>query len=214
MSVSRGADSRESILARLRAARTQGAADIAELIQARQRGPQPHTISDLAAAFSARAQALSSSVERIADLSHVPSHVAEYLTRHDLGQAVLCWPEFLDLDWLGARLTVAARPPELDDAVGLTGAFCGIAETGTLMLLSGPATPAATSLVPETHIAVLSVRRIVATMEDAWALLRSERGQLPRAVNFISGPSRTADIEQTITLGAHGPARVAILLSD
>jgi L-lactate utilization protein LutC len=79
-------------------------------------------------------------------------------------------------------------------------------------MCSGPDTPPATSLLPETHIAVLRRDRIVAGMEDAWAFLRSGREGLPRAVNFISGPSRTADIEQTVTLGAHGPYRVHILL--
>jgi len=68
------------------------------------------------------------------------------------------------------------------------------------------------SLLPETHIAVLEAGRIVATMEQAWDRLRVERGALPRAVNFISGPSRTADIEQTVTLGAHGPYRVLIII--
>jgi L-lactate dehydrogenase complex protein LldG len=63
-------------------------------------------------------------------------------------------------------------------------------------------------LLPETHIAVVSASRIVAGHEEAFALMRAERGQLPRAVNFISGPSRTGDIEQTIVLGAHGPYRV------
>ena len=70
------------------------------------------------------------------------------------------------------------------------------------------------SLLPETHIAIVPVDRIVATMEDAFALLRSERGKLPRAVNFISGPSRTGDIEQTIVLGAHGPCRVHLILVE
>jgi L-lactate dehydrogenase complex protein LldG len=59
---------------------------------------------------------------------------------------------------------------------------------------------------------VLHKNRIVPYMEDAWALLRKEKGDLPRAVNFVSGPSRTADIEQTIVLGAHGPYRVHIVL--
>ena len=98
------------------------------------------------------------------------------------------------------------------DLVGISGCFCAIAETGTLLLLSGPDSPATVSLLPETHIALVQVSRIVATMEDAFALLRSERGSLPRALNFISGPSRTGDIEQTIVLGAHGPYRVHILL--
>jgi hypothetical protein len=74
--------------------------------------------------------------------------------------------------------------------------------------------PATVSLLPETHIAMVPVSRIVATMEDAFALLRAERGELPRAVNFISGPSRTGDIEQTIVLGAHGPCRVHLILTE
>jgi L-lactate dehydrogenase complex protein LldG len=69
------------------------------------------------------------------------------------------------------------------------------------------------SLLPETHVAVVPVARIVAHMEDGWDLLRTEEGQLPRAVNFVSGPSRTADIEQTVVLGAHGPYRVHIVLA-
>jgi L-lactate dehydrogenase complex protein LldG len=94
----------------------------------------------------------------------------------------------------------------------VTGAYCAIAETGTLMLVSGPGTPASVSLLPETHVAVVPVGRIVAHMEDGWDLARSELRTLPRAVNFISGPSRTADIEQTLVLGAHGPYRVHIVL--
>ena len=80
------------------------------------------------------------------------------------------------------------------------------------MFLSGEKTPAATSLLPETHIDVLPVQRIVSGMEEGWNLLRTEQGKMPRAVNFISGPSRTADIEQTLVLGAHGPYRVHIVL--
>jgi L-lactate dehydrogenase complex protein LldG len=69
-------------------------------------------------------------------------------------------------------------------------------------------------LLPETHVAILNLNRIVATMEDAWDLLRKEWRIPPRTVNFISGPSRTADIEQTLTLGAHGPYRVAVILIE
>ncbi len=101
---------------------------------------------------------------------------------------------------------------ERSDPVGITGAFLGIAETGTLMLLSGPTTPATVSLLPETHVAVIENGRIVATLEQAWDRLRAARATMPRAVNFISGPSRTADIEQTVTLGAHGPYRVLIVV--
>ena len=80
------------------------------------------------------------------------------------------------------------------------------------MMFSSPDCAAATSLLPETHIAVLPTERILRTMEEAFALLLEEQAKLPRAVNFVSGPSRTADIEQTVTLGAHGPYRVHVIL--
>ena len=95
---------------------------------------------------------------------------------------------------------------------GITGSFCAIAETGTLMLCSAPDSPATVSLLPETHIAIVDARRIVPGMEEAWQLARERFGDLPRSVNFISGPSRTGDIEQTIVLGAHGPYRVHLIL--
>ena len=111
-----------------------------------------------------------------------------------------------------AGLAIEARPTKGDDRLGITGTFCAIAETGTLVVLAGADTPTATTLLPDTHIAVVRADRIVAGMEEAFALIRSERGALPRTVNMISGPSRTGDIEQTIVLGAHGPFRVHILV--
>ncbi len=113
----------------------------------------------------------------------------------------------------GEEANESLRKFEDNDLVGITGAFCAKAETGTLMMPSDAETPATTSLLPETHVAVFDPRRIVNSMEDAWDLLRREHKQLPRAVNFISGPSRTADIEQTVTLGAHGPYRVLLILA-
>jgi len=80
------------------------------------------------------------------------------------------------------------------------------------MMVTGPDTPATLSLLPETHVAVVRKPRIVPGMEEAWRLLREELRVPPRAVTFISGPSRTADIEQTVTLGAHGPYRVHIVI--
>jgi L-lactate dehydrogenase complex protein LldG len=126
----------------------------------------------------------------------------------------VCWPEFADLDWTQAGLSVEARPTVGDDRLGITGVFCAIAETGTLVVVSGADTPTATTLLPDTHVAIVSVDRIVDTMEDAFVLVRKERGSIPRAINMISGPSRTGDIEQTIVLGAHGPFRVHILVVD
>lgn len=176
------------------------------------RGPQPVIGAALMERFQAKAESLASSVEWCDEMALVPAVVARYLARGGLGTQAVATAEMAALDWADSGLTVHARPAVDADLVGISGCFCAIAETGTLVLLSGAATPATVSLLPETHIALLPVGRIVATMEDAFALLRAECGSVPRAINFISGPSRTGDIEQTIVLGAHGPCRVHLIL--
>ena len=176
------------------------------------RGPVPSFSTPLAETFATRAEALMTSIAKLSSIHDVPAEVARYLSAHGIAPSVVAWKDFEKLAWPAAGVSAAFRPATGDDMVGLTGAFCAVAETGTLMMVSGPSTHGSVSLLPETHIAVLDARRIVGVMEDAWALLRAERGSLPRAVSFISGPSRTADIEQTVTLGAHGPYRVHVVL--
>jgi L-lactate dehydrogenase complex protein LldG len=212
---------RDNIIARIRAARgirgpmlDAERAEIAADIAAPRNGPSLGWDEEPVARFCAKAEALSSTVEVVDAFGAVPAAAARYLKAGKLPLKVVVWPSLLELDWAGAGISTTAGPARGDDMVGITGAFCAIAETGTLMTLSGVERPPSVSLVPETHIAVLPAQRVVRTMEDAWALLRQERPQntMPRAVNFISGPSRTADIEQTLVLGAHGPYRVHILL--
>lgn len=211
--------SRDNILARIRAAQGRsGAPDdagheaVREYIRAHPQGPRPASDGGLVTRFRERVLSLASTWNESGAISEIPAAVAAYLRENDLPLRAVCWTEFIDLDWAGNGLEVEARNARGDDLVGITGAFCAIAETGTLMMTSGPRTPAAVSLLPETHIAVVSRARIVRGMEDAWELLRAEFEHMPRAVSFISGPSRTADIEQTVTLGAHGPYRVHIIL--
>ena len=174
--------------------------------------PTPHDSGDPIARFRERALSLASTVDVATHVAQVPECVARYLQERTLPLQAVCWPEFESLDWAALGVAVEARSARGDDLVGITGAYCAIAETGTLMMLSGEPTPPSVSLLPETHIAVVHRNRIVSKMEDAWAMMRAETGELPRAVSFISGPSRTADIEQTVTLGAHGPYRVHIVL--
>lgn len=183
-------------------------------IRQRMGGPRPRMDWTTVPRFKERALSLASTVDEIPWLSDLPRAVAAYLAAKQLPKRAVAWNEFAGLDWAGAGLDVEMRPAQASDLVGITGCFCAIAETGTLMLLSGPDTPARTSLLPETHIAVVPQSRIVIAMEEAWALLRYERGVMPRAVNFVSGPSRTADIDQTISMGAHGPYRVHVVLVD
>ena len=208
---------RDNILDRIHAALGKSASraergEINAYISQHAAGPRPQAEWELAARFRERALSLASSVDQVASISEMPQAVARYLRENNLPLQAVCWPEFAQLDWAAQGMNVTARPAQGNDLLGITGVFCAIAETGTLVLLSHENTPAATSLLPETHIAVVKTARIVKGMEEAWALLRTERGSLPRAVNFISGPSRTADIEQTVTLGAHGPYRVHIVL--
>lgn len=175
-------------------------------------GPQPHIGADTVKHFAQQALRMSDTVAEVASMADVPAAVAVYLDDLGIAKQAIAWKTLDALAWTQAGIEVAYRPPVNADLVGITGAFCAVAETGSLLLLSGPDTYASASLLPETHIAVLPASRIVAYMEDAFALARAERGELPRATNFISGPSRTGDIEQTIVLGAHGPYRVHVIV--
>jgi L-lactate dehydrogenase complex protein LldG len=219
-------DARTAILGRVRAALGKTGADDAAIAEARKyidahaQGPRPGIAADLIARFLQRATDMESTVDTIANRGAIPAAVARYVDALDLPPALaaqksrrgVCWPEFADLDWASASLSMEARPTLGDDRLGVTGTFCAIAETGTLVMLARADSPTATTLLPDTHIAVLSADRIVAGMEESFALIRLERGRVPRAINLISGPSRTGDIEQTIVVGAHGPYRVHILV--
>ncbi|MDG4585055.1 MAG: LUD domain-containing protein, partial [Candidatus Competibacter sp.] len=121
--------------------------------------------------------------------------------------AALPWPE-------EPTLRIERRAAVDGDKTSVSLAFAGIAETGTLMLLSGPHSPTTLNFLPDTHIVVLRTDRIVGAYEDAWDLLRARGSGMPRTVNFITGPSRSADIEQTVQMGAHGPLRLHIVLVE
>ena len=218
--------SRDAILARVRkalrheAANPKARAEAEAYIAARRQGPRPAMPGDLVAHFLQRATDMSSTVERIGALADSPRAVARYLDALVLPPELetqkshvgVCWPEFAALDWSAAGLAIEARPTVGHDRLAVTGCFCAIAETGTLVLTAGATTPTASTLLPDTHIAVVRAERIVSGMEEAFARVRAECGAMPRAVNLISGPSRTGDIEQTIVLGAHGPFRLHVLL--
>lgn len=210
---------RNNILGRIRALQGKPPSPVAgeheavqAYLQAHPQGPRPKADWDPVVRFRERALSLASTCDEVATQAGIPAAVAGYLRKNNLPLRAACWPAWTGLDWAGSGVAVEARGAHGDDLVGITGAFCAIAETGTLMMASGASAPAATSLLPETHIAIASKARIVRGMEEAWQLLRAEHPLMPRAVNFISGPSRTADIEQTVSMGAHGPYRVHILL--
>jgi len=166
--------------------------------------------------FARMAGAAACEVTRVAAADEVPAAVAAFLRKHNLPLDLAQAPaETLDaLPWerepMLQRRRGAAAPGDL---VTVTPAFAGIAETGTLMLTSGAATPTTLNLLPDNHVVVLDASQVVGVYEEAWARLRAT-GPMPRTVNFVTGPSRTGDIEQTIYMGAHGPRRLHIVLID
>jgi len=219
---------RAEIMQRIRTNQRRGAitpeqrAAAADYLGRHSQGPRPPRPDDLLTTFRATAERMASTVELIEHASQAPAAVARYLTSNSLVTKAVAWPSLASLPWAGSGVDVEFRPPRRDesqgaDMVGITGCFCALVETGTLVLLSGPDTPASTHLLPETHIAIVPASRLVPCMEDAFALMRTERvGEdklMPRAINMVSGPSRTADIEQTIVIGAHGPYRSHIIVA-
>ena len=155
-------------------------------------------------------------VTRVPDAGGVPGALSDYLAAQNLpSEAVIApHPELRAIGW-GERPLLHLREgrAEATDLVSVQHGFAGIAETGTLMLPSAPATPTTLNLLPDTAVVVLRTSRVVGAYEDAWDLLRAE-GTMPRNVMLVTGPSRSADIEQTLELGAHGPRRLHVLLIE
>jgi L-lactate dehydrogenase complex protein LldG len=218
---------REQILARIRHSLGRGRLDDtreAELlagVAAHQRNLVPARATTLdhqgrVDLFVAMAEEVQATVVRVSSLGAVPEAVARYLAAENLPAELVLAPasSLDDIPWDERPLLRIRRGrAEAGDAVSLTPCFAAIAETGTLMLISGAATPTTLNFLPDTHIVVVHRDQVVATYEDGWDRLQDRRG-LPRAINFITGPSRTGDIEQRIELGAHGPRRLHIILVD
>jgi L-lactate dehydrogenase complex protein LldG len=155
-------------------------------------------------------------VARLGSLAEVPGAVAAYLAQQNLAPALVVSPHpeleripFADLPLLEVRFGKATP----SDPVCLTQGFVGIAETGTLMLPSGPTRPTSNNLLPDNAIVVLRAGDVVGCYEDAFDRLRAAQ-KMPRNVMLVTGPSRSADIEQTLELGAHGPRRLHVLIID
>ena len=218
---------RDTVLAAVRRSLGHGATETAAAkarIAAHPRGIRPaRSDRDTAGQidlFQVQAEAVNATVVRLASVTEVPRAAADYLKDHNLPGSLRLAPEpeLSSLPWTDSApmLTVASGKAEPEDVTSLTAAFAGIAETGTLMLHSGPESPTTLNFLPENHIVVLKASQVVGAYEDAWDRLRDtqDAAAVPRTVNLITGPSRTGDIEQTLQLGAHGPRRLHILLVE
>ena len=189
-------------------------------IQAHQRNTIPARTqlppAELRALFAEQVIAVQGTVATVDNMDAAPAAVLDYLRQHNLPARITLAPDpTLDAaPWKETKLLEIKRgTPHTEDQVGVTSAFAGVAETGTLMALSGPAHPSTLNFLPETHIVVLPASRITGSYEDVWDDIRRRYPErLPRTMNMITGPSRSGDIEQTLTLGAHGPRRLHVIL--
>jgi L-lactate dehydrogenase complex protein LldG len=172
---------------------------------------RPAQEADHLARFIRKFESRAGTIERVASLAEVPAAVEAYRQSKDLPPQAMIGAALADLPWPADwAIGHGAAGPEA--TLSVTPCLAGIAETGSLMLAASPASPTTHNFVPDDHVVVLEVDRIVPYFEDAWAVLRARPEGMPRATNIVSGPSRTADVEQTIQLGAHGPRRVHVIL--
>lgn len=194
-------------------------AAVAQRLDAPPRGPIPARGQGSPAArlatFISEAQRVSASVVVLDNAAAVPAEVARYLRDANLPLEARMGADarLAVLDWNGAAMTIATGPTHGADLTGVSHAFAGVAETGSLVVLSGPDNPVTLEFLPDNHIVVLSAADLFGDLEAVWAKLRRERDEMPRTANIITGPSRSADIEQTLLLGAHGPRRLHILVT-
>jgi len=182
------------------------------LIPGRARKPKAELIDQFAAALKAQGAA----VRVVAALSGLPAAIADQLAEFNLPARIRHGADAViaGLDWGETLIERQTGAAEADDAVSLSRAATGAAETGTLILTSGPDNPSTLNFLPETHFVIVLAENLTGSYDDAWDRLRTihGRGSLPRTVNFISGPSATADIEQMLIRGAHGPRRLAVFV--
>jgi L-lactate dehydrogenase complex protein LldG len=219
-------EARDHILARIRGSLKRGRLDAARETELRERvaAHQRNLVPARAATLDGRslidlfitmAEEVQATTVRVGSLAAVPEAVAHYLAAENLPAELVLAPDARldEIPWSARPLLHIRRGrAEAGDAVSLTPCFAAIAETGTLMLISGAQTPTTLNFLPDTHIVVVR-DQVVAAYEDGWERLRDRAG-MPRAINLITGPSRTGDIEQRIELGAHGPRRLHIVVVD
>ncbi|HXA70446.1 MAG TPA: lactate utilization protein [Stellaceae bacterium] len=225
---------REQILGSIRKSLKRGpvtearASELRAKLEAHRRNVIPQRAAGLDPAaqvelFIRMAEGVQASVARVKSAAEVPGAVADYLAEKNLPSKLVMTPDpRLDgMPWADRPLLEIRRGRAEDgDLTGITACGAGVAETGTLVLTSGPESPTRNNFLPDHHLVVMRRDQVVASYEDAFDRLRARSKETssewipPRTVNFITGPSRTADIEQKIELGAHGPRRLHIILID
>lgn len=193
---------------------------VEQRIAARDAPPPPGRVlqahNRLIADFRARLEAQFATTDHVASAAALPEAIRRYLQAAALPAQMVAAPALADAfaHADSAGLTLRYGAPGDTDRVGLARAALGIAETGSLVFVSAPDMPVSLCYVPEVQIALIRAADIAGPLEAAWRLQRRLGDDPPRSLCFVSGPSRTADIEQTMFLGAHGPAKLHVIIYD
>ena len=170
-----------------------------------------------AATFKAEAARAAASLAEVATLADVPEEVARFLRENNAPASLRMGADerLAAMPWSRTPLEILRGPSDGHDLNALSVAFAAIAETGTVALVSGADNPTTLNFLPDNQIVVVRRDDIFADYESVFLRLRDAfgKGFAPRTINFITGPSRSADIEQTLLLGAHGPRRLHIVIA-
>ena len=168
------------------------------------------------ATFKAEALRAAATLREVGSAADIPGEIARYLREQNLPATLRIGadPRLSGLNWGDTSLAVSHGASEGHDLNGASVAFAGVAETGTLALVSGADNPTTLNFLPANHVVVLFAGDVVGDLESVFASLRARygAGQAPRTVNFVTGPSRSADIEQTLLFGAHGPKKLHVVV--
>ncbi|MEI8147235.1 MAG: lactate utilization protein [Alphaproteobacteria bacterium] len=172
--------------------------------------------ADQLALFVTMVEASAASVEVLDRPDQVPEAVASYLRGQNLPSRLRMGadPRLNDLPWGTTSIDVSKGPSDGQDLVGLSHATAGVAETGTLVLTSGADNPTTINFLPDYHVVVVKAADVASDYETVWDRIRKSYGEglMPRTVNWVTGPSRSGDIEQTLLFGAHGPRKVHVIV--
>ena len=166
--------------------------------------------------FRRMAEAAAATVTIVASPEAVPAELARVLRDGNMPATLRMGedPRLAAMPWHTTSLDIAKGASDGDDVNAVSYAFGAVAESGSLALVSGPDNPTTLNFLPDTHLVVVTASDIAGDYETIFDRVRAMagRGRMPRTVNFVTGPSRSADIEQKLILGAHGPRRLHIVI--
>ncbi|HEX8326150.1 MAG TPA: LUD domain-containing protein [Hymenobacter sp.] len=208
--------SREAVLARIRQGLAAGAAPLPPRPDFAQPVHPPLSNSDAVVAFAESFQRVGGEFYYCESLPHLALQIAGFQQRQQVGAPYVWEPEMQHLLY---RAGVAFRADESEFIaqadLSLTSCEALVARTGSVLVSAATASGRRLSIYPDQHLVLARPSQVVAEIGEALRVLQARYGAAtPSMVSLTTGPSRTADIEKTLVLGAHGPRRLALFLLE